>query len=102
MGEKDFDINRLRLDFIIEEIEIGEDDKGNKIIGLRLKLNPEHWEYLEENDAYYNKKLNIMIPVEELKKAIPTLNGKPVYFENILSENDEDYIKKLKEEYEKE
>ena len=24
MGEKDFDINRLRLDFIIEEIEIGD------------------------------------------------------------------------------
>lgn len=102
MAEKDFDLNRMRLDFIIEKTEeIGEKD-GAKIFRFTLKLDPKVWDYDKKNKLYKHKKSNWVIPEDVLKKAAPTLIGKPIYVENIgkiVEENDEKYIERLKSKY---
>jgi len=54
--EKDFKLNRIRLDFIIEEAkEIGKTRDGT-VLSMKLKLDPKIWDYDEKRKVYIHKK----------------------------------------------
>ena len=104
MAEKDFNLNRVRLDFVIEEVKEVDKTKKGKVLRMKLKLDPKVWEYDEKNKVYINKKQKIILPEKVLKEATPTLNGKPIYLEDIsqiVEENDNKYLKELKSRHEK-
>jgi hypothetical protein len=96
-----FDLNKIRLDFKIEKYDdLGDDKKGNKLFSVRLVLDPKHWEHNKEGKYYLNKKLGIAITEDALRKALPSVKGKPIYLNEIAGSSDEDYLKKYKEKYE--
>ena len=91
---------RLRLDMIIEKIEEIDGEKG--LFRFRAIPDPRVWEKKTVNgeDGFLHKIDNVFLSWEELKKATPTMAGKPIYVETIGVKNKDEYLRRSKKRIE--
>ena len=85
-----------RLDFVMEIEKVLED--SDKYLGLRVIMvpNPERYEFGKNSDGvegYFDKFDRAFIPLEELEKAIPQLEGMPIYCSPPKITDIDEYIK---------
>jgi class 3 adenylate cyclase len=85
-----------RLDFVFEIEKIIED--STDYLGVRVIMipNPERYELGKNSEGvegYFDKFNRAFIPLEELKKAIPQLEGMPIYANPPKIANIDDYIR---------
>jgi len=91
----------FRIDFIFAD-KPTIDKKTGKFKGL-LVPDPERYEFKEMGgqEGYYDRFDNVFIPIEVLKKAAPSLAGKPIYYSppkiNDADELIKDRIPKIRE-----
>jgi hypothetical protein len=91
MSEK----GKLRLDMVITKIEAVDEKKG--LFKCVVIPDPRVWERktIDGRSGYWHKIDRIFLSDEELKKAAPTLKGKPIDVETIGLKK-EDYLKRSK------
>ena len=91
----------FRIDMVITEIQVIDEKKG--IFGFTAVPDPRVWEktVIDGEEGYLHKLNRIFISDEELAKAIPSLNGKPIYAEKVGIEDKEKYLRRSKERIEK-
>jgi len=83
-----------RIDFVIQEFE--PIPGSNNLFRISMIPDPRVWELIEEDgkEAWYNKLDRVLIPMEEFKKAVKTMDGIPIVMSNVKVENIDDYLKK--------
>ena len=81
----------FRIDFKQEIISF---DKKSGRFQARLIPDPDRYEHKNINgeDGYFDKFDNIFIPMKTLEKALPQLNGMPIYYSPPKIENADKYI----------
>jgi hypothetical protein len=91
---------RFRLDMVITDIE--EVDKAKGLFKFRAVPDPKVWEKRTVNgeDGFWHKIDNVFLSWEELKKATPTMTGKPIYVETIGVKNKDEYLRRSKKRIE--
>jgi class 3 adenylate cyclase len=70
-----------RMDFILETKKIIDETTEELVVEVRLIPNPERYDFkiINGEKGYYDRFDNVFIPLEELKKAAPQLEGMPIY-----------------------
>lgn len=85
----------FRMDFIFKpEKEIDHGDESVTFKGTFI-LNPERYDYIDKKgeEGYFDKFEKIFIPLEELKKALPYLDGMPIYYSPPEIRDIDEYLK---------
>lgn len=92
---------KFRMDFVLEKFEPipGEEN----LFKFVMKPDPSIWEIVKENgkEAWYNKIDNILIPMEEFKKAVKSMPGIPIVQSSIRVQGIDKYILKSKKRIDK-
>jgi hypothetical protein len=96
MSEK----KKFRLDMVITEVQAVDEEKG--LFRFKVIPDPRVWERrkIEGKSGYFHKMDKIFLTDEELKKAAPTLKGKPIDVENVGVKDKEKYLRRSKERIE--
>ena len=91
---------RFRLDMVITNIE--EVDKEKGVFKFRAIPDPRVWEKrtVDGEDGFWHKIDNVFLSEKELKKAAPTMAGKPIYIETIGVKNKDEYLRRSKKRIE--
>jgi len=90
----------FRIDQVITEIRVIDEEKG--IIAFTAIPDPRKWErkVINGEDGFFNKLDNIFLSIDELKKALPQLAGKPIYMEKLVLHDKEKYLRRSKKRIE--
>jgi class 3 adenylate cyclase len=83
-----------RLDFVMEIEKILEDSKNHLAVRVNMVPNPERYGFGESNgeEGYFDKFDKSFIPLDELEKAVPQLEGMPIYCSLPRITNIDEYI----------
>lgn len=84
-----------RLDFIMKIEKVVDETTDELVAQVVFIPNPERYDFGELNgeEGYFDKFDKSFIPLEELKKAIPQLEGMPIHYSPPKITNIDDYIK---------
>jgi len=84
-----------RLDFVMEIEKIIEDSTKYLVVKVIMVPNPERYDFGESNGekGYFDRFDKSFIPLDEFKKAIPQLEGMPVYCSPPKITDIDEYIK---------
>jgi hypothetical protein len=91
---------KFRLDMVITDVEAVDEKKG--LFRFKAVPDPRVWERktIDGKSGYLHKIDKIFLTDEELKKAAPTLKGKPIDVENVGVKDKEKYLRRSKERIE--
>ena len=85
-----------RIDVVIQEFKPipGSDNRFQ----ISMTPDPRVWELIEVDgkEAWYNKLEHFLMPMEEFKKLVMTMDGIPIVMSNVKVENIDDYLRKSK------
>jgi len=83
-----------RLDFVMEIEKIVKDTTNELVAKVIMVPNPERYEFGESNgkEGYFDRFDKSFIPLEELEKALPQLEGMPIYCPSPRITNIDEYI----------
>jgi hypothetical protein len=95
-GSKMSEKKKFRLDMVITDVEAVDEKKG--LFRFKAVPDPRVWERRTINGehGYWHKIDKVFLTDEELKRAAPTLKGKPMDVENVGVKNKEEYLRRSK------
>ena len=96
MEDKESLRKKHRIDMVLKNFQVIDEEKG--LLKVLLVPDPRVWEKRTINDkkGFWHTLDHIFLSEGELKKAAPTLAGKPITVENIGMRKDE-YLRRSKE-----
>jgi hypothetical protein len=74
---------KLRIDMVIADFQMIDEEKG--LFKMCMVPDPRFWEkkIVDGKTGFWHKEDKIFLSEEALKRAAPSLAGKPIYIENI-------------------